>query len=120
MNLWPILLVFVLFFLNIPVAFSMIISALVYFVFMCEGVPMDVMTQSLLSTSESFTMLAVPFFITAGCIMGFLLSLALRGPLQESIRANLGESGNDGCLSFLGMAGTCFCSFLSYSSSDGS
>ena len=71
MNLWPILLVFVLFFLNIPVAFSMIISALVYFVFMCEGVPMDVMTQSLLSTSESFTMLAVPFFITAGCIMGY-------------------------------------------------
>ena len=42
----------------------------------------------------------------AGCIMGFLLSLTLRGPLQESIRANLGESGNDGLSFLLGMAGT--------------
>lgn len=35
--------------------------------------------------------------------MGFFLSLALRGPLQESIRANLGESGNDGLSFLLGM-----------------
>lgn len=30
----------------------------------------------------------------AGCILGFLLSLLVRKPMQESIRLNLGDSGN--------------------------
>ncbi|MCD8121266.1 MAG: TRAP transporter large permease [Clostridiales bacterium] len=70
-NLIPILIVFVLFFLGVPVAFAMLIASFIYFTFMCEGVTMFTMVSSLLTQSESFTMLAVPFFITAGTIMGY-------------------------------------------------
>ncbi|MGI6061765.1 MAG: FtsX-like permease family protein [Blautia sp.] len=58
------------------------------------------------SDIQSIYLAVYAVLAAAGCIMGFLLSLALRGPLQESIRANLGESGNDGMSFLLGMAGT--------------
>lgn len=70
-NLIPILIVFVLFFLGVPVAFAMLIASFIYFTFMCDGVTMFTMVSSLLTQAESFTMLAVPFFITAGTIMGY-------------------------------------------------
>lgn len=70
-NLLPIFIVFVLFFLGVPVAFAMLIASFIYFTFMCDGVTMFTMVSSLLTQSESFTMLAVPFFITAGAIMGY-------------------------------------------------
>lgn len=70
-NLIPIVLVFVMFFLGVPVAFAMLIASFIYFVFMSDGVTMFTMVSSLLTQSESFTMLAVPFFITAGTIMGY-------------------------------------------------
>ena len=38
---------------------------------MCDGVNMFTMVSSLLTNSESFTMLAVPFFVTAGTVMGY-------------------------------------------------
>lgn len=70
-NLIPLLIVVVLFFLGIPVAFAMLIASFIYFAFMCDGVTMFTMVSSLLTQAESFTMLAVPFFITAGSIMGY-------------------------------------------------
>lgn len=70
-NLIPLLIVVILFFLGIPVAFAMLIASFVYFVFMCDGVTWFTMVSSLLTQAESFTMLAVPFFITAGAIMGY-------------------------------------------------
>ena len=44
------------------------------------------------SDIQSIYLAVYAVLAAAGCIMGFLLSLALRGPLQESIRANLGET----------------------------
>ena len=58
------------------------------------------------SDIQSIYLAVYAVLAAAGCIMGFLLSLELRGPLLESIRANLGESGNDGLSFLLGMAGT--------------
>lgn len=71
MNLWPVLIVFVLFFLGVPVAFAMIIASFIYFTFMCEGVTLFSMVSALLEQSTSFTMMAVPFFIMAGSVMGY-------------------------------------------------
>mgnify|MGYP002515984752 CR=1 FL=1 len=70
-NIWPCVIVFVLFFLNIPVAYAMLFSSFVYFTFWCDGVNMFTMVSSLFSQAESFTMLAVPLFIMAGSIMGY-------------------------------------------------
>ena len=71
MNLWPVLIVFVLFFLGVPVAFAMIIASFIYFTFMCDGVTLFTMVSALLEQSASFTMMAVPFFIMAGSVMGY-------------------------------------------------
>ncbi len=71
MNLIPVFIVFVLFFLGVPVAFAMIIASFIYFIFMCDGVGPLTMVSSLLSQSSSFTMMAVPFFIMAGSVMGY-------------------------------------------------
>lgn len=61
-NILPILIVFVLFFLGVPVAFAMLIASFIYFTFMCDGVNMFTMVSSLLTNSESFTMLASSVF----------------------------------------------------------
>lgn len=71
MNLWPIIIVFVLFFLGVPVAFAMMISSFIYFTFMCDGVTLFTMVSALLGQSTSFTMMAVPFFIMAGSVMSY-------------------------------------------------
>lgn len=70
-NLWPILIAFVLFFVGVPVAFSMIIASLIYFTFWCDGVTLFNMISALFEQSSSFTMMAVPFFILAGSVMGY-------------------------------------------------
>ncbi|MBS5704529.1 MAG: TRAP transporter large permease [Butyricicoccus pullicaecorum] len=67
----PLILMFVLFALNIPVAFGMLISGLIYFTFMNNDIPTDMMVQNMVSGTESFSMLAIPFFITAGSVMGY-------------------------------------------------
>ncbi|MGI6118223.1 MAG: TRAP transporter large permease [Bilifractor sp.] len=71
MNLIPVLIVFVLFFLGVPVAWSMMIGSFIYFTFMCPGVNMFSMVSSLLDESSSFTMMAIPLFIMAGSVMGY-------------------------------------------------
>lgn len=71
MNLWPILIVFVLFFLGVPVAFAMMFASFVYFTFMCDGVNLFTMVSALLEQGSSFTMMAVPFFIMAGSVMSY-------------------------------------------------
>lgn len=41
-----------------------------------------------------------------GCVTGLLLSFLLRGPMVESIRLHMGESGQDGLAAASGLAGT--------------
>ena len=67
----PIIVLFVLFALNVPVAFSLIVATLVYFLFINTSLPVDMIFQRMISNAESFPLLAVPFFITAGAIMNY-------------------------------------------------
>lgn len=68
MEVLPALLMFVLFTLDIPVAFAMAIAALSFFLF-AEGLPLRVFVQKFVQATDSFPLLAVPFFICAGAIM---------------------------------------------------
>ncbi len=64
-----ILLIF-LFCLGIPVGFALILCVLPYF--MTEGsIPMQVIIQRFIASTESVSLLAIPFFITAGSIMNY-------------------------------------------------
>lgn len=57
----------VLLFLGMPVAFSIGISGLSFF--LIRDLPLTVLVQKSISTSQSFTMLAIPLFILAGNLM---------------------------------------------------
>jgi len=68
MEFLPIVLLLLLFAVNIPVGYSIAISSLVYFLF-TSGLPPAVFVQKIVSSTHSFPLLAVPFFITAGVVM---------------------------------------------------
>jgi tripartite ATP-independent transporter DctM subunit len=65
----PILVMFALFALNVPVAFSMAIAGLSFFLFVADGLPIAIYVQRMVAATDSFPLLAVPFFIMAGSIM---------------------------------------------------
>ncbi|MDV7104933.1 TRAP transporter large permease [Vibrio sp. TH_r3] len=67
----PIILLFVLFLLNIPIAFSLIASSLVYFLFINTSIPVSLVMQRFISSASSFPLLAIPFFIMVGSVMNY-------------------------------------------------
>ncbi|MGL5722217.1 MAG: TRAP transporter large permease [Brevinema sp.] len=68
---YPIFLLFILFFLNIPIAYALLISSLYYFIFLNQVMGMNLIIQNMVSSLESFPLLAVPFFIMVGSIMNY-------------------------------------------------
>ena len=53
--------------LGMPVAFTVGLSALAFF--FTQGVPFEIIIQKLVSSTQSFSLLAVPFFVLAGNLM---------------------------------------------------
>ncbi len=70
-SLTPVVVLFVLFFLNIPVAFALMGASLFYFVFINTSMPMQMVIQQFVTSVESFPYLAVPFFIMVGSVMNY-------------------------------------------------
>ena len=64
----PIIIFFILLCIRIPVAFSIGIGALSFFI-LDSGIPTYIFVQRLISPTLSFPLLAVPFFIMTGVIM---------------------------------------------------
>lgn len=69
--LFPVALLFILFFLDVPIALSLIGSALYYFTFINTAIPMRMVIQQFVTAVESFPYLAVPFFIMLGSVMNY-------------------------------------------------
>ncbi|EKO3687728.1 TRAP transporter large permease [Vibrio metschnikovii] len=67
----PIGILFVLFLLNVPIAFSLIASAMVYFIFINDAIPVSLVMQRFISAASSFPLLAIPFFIMVGSVMNY-------------------------------------------------
>jgi tripartite ATP-independent transporter DctM subunit len=67
----PIIILFILFFLNIPIAYALMGSALFYFIFINSSMPMEMVIQQFVTSVESFPYLAVPFFIMLGSVMNY-------------------------------------------------
>ncbi len=68
MNLLPVVVLLALFAINVPVAFAMAMAALAFFL-QGSGPPMGIYVQRLVAATDSFPLLAVPFFILVGTIM---------------------------------------------------
>lgn len=67
----PILIVFLLYFTGIPIAYALFGSTLSYFTFLDHGAPVDLILQKFITSAQSFPLLAIPFFILAGSIMNY-------------------------------------------------
>lgn len=68
---FPVIILFILFFLNIPIAYALMGSALFYFTFINTTMPMEMVIQQFVTSVESFPYLAVPFFIMLGSVMNY-------------------------------------------------
>ena len=69
MEYLPLVLMLVLFALNVPIAMSMGIAAIAYFVFKGDEIPLELFAQRLISPTDSFPLLAVPFYVLASVVM---------------------------------------------------
>lgn len=64
------ILLVILFVIGVPVGFALIISVIPYFA-TTGSIPMQVVIQRFIASTESISLLAIPFFITAGSIMNY-------------------------------------------------
>ena len=71
MSIFPIIIVMILYFSSIPIAFALLAATLAYFTFANVGTPPDLILQKFITSAASFPLLAVPFFIMVGEIMNF-------------------------------------------------
>ena len=70
MTVWPLIAVLVLFFLGVPCSFAMLFCTIPYF--MADPfISMAVVAQKMIASCESTSLMAIPFFIAAGAIMGY-------------------------------------------------
>ena len=60
----------ILLLLSVPVGFSLILSSVLTILFTDIDLPFNLITQVLITANDSFPLMAIPFFILAGDIMG--------------------------------------------------
>lgn len=68
MIIWPVFLMLVLLLVSVPVAIALMAPSLLYF-YLGGALPIDLFAQRIVSSTESFPLLALPFFVIAGSIM---------------------------------------------------
>ncbi len=67
----PIIMVFILYFSGIPIAYALFSSSLLYFGVINTSSPTDLILQKFITSTQSFPLLAIPFFVMAGSIMNY-------------------------------------------------
>ena len=67
----PIILVFILYFLGLPIVYSLFGATFFYFLVLDPSTKCWLILQKVMNSSQSFSMLAIPFFIMAGSVMNF-------------------------------------------------
>ena len=68
MTFIPIILLGILFILGVPVAFALVICCIPYFI-ADVNLSSQIIIQKLITNTESVSLMAIPFFVTAGAIM---------------------------------------------------
>ena len=66
MEYLPILIVFILYFSSIPIAFALFGASIFYFTFLDAGMPAEFVLQKFITATASFPLLAIPFFVPGG------------------------------------------------------
>lgn len=71
MQLLPIILVFLLYFFGMPIVYALFGSTFFFFLFMDQSTPSWTILQKVMNSTQSFSMLAIPFFVMSGSVMNF-------------------------------------------------
>jgi tripartite ATP-independent transporter DctM subunit len=71
MQYLPILIVFILYFSGIPIAYALFGASIFYFTFFHAAMPADLVLQKFSAATASFPLLAIPFFVMAGSVMNY-------------------------------------------------
>ena len=71
LDIIPIILVFVFYFLGMPIVYSLFGSTFFYFLFIDTTSQPWLILQKVMNSTQSFSMLAIPFFIMSGSVMNF-------------------------------------------------
>lgn len=103
-----VLLMIILILLGLPVAFALGISSLVYL--LVEGVDLSMVAQSLVRGVDSFTLLAVPFFLLVGELMnsGGITNkiIAMARVMVGHFKGGLAQVNNVASIIFSGISGS--------------
>lgn len=70
-KLVPIFMVFILYFFGMPIVYALFGSTFFYFLFIDTTSKSWLILQKVLNSTQSFSMLAIPFFIMSGSIMNY-------------------------------------------------
>ena len=70
-NLIPVFLVFILYFMGMPIVYALFGSTFFYFLFINTSVQPWTILQKVMNSTQSFSMLAIPFFVMSGSVMNF-------------------------------------------------
>ena len=71
MTLVPLILMFLMLAIGVPVGFCLILSVVPYFLLDATTIPASVIIQQMIANMESESMMAIPFFIAAGVVMNY-------------------------------------------------
>ena len=67
----PLILVFLLLAMRVPVCMAFISGAVFFFGFIAKEMPMNVVLSKMVSAGMNMNLMAIPFFITAGLLMNY-------------------------------------------------
>lgn len=71
MQIVPILCVFILYFFGMPIVYALFGSTFFFFLFIDHSTPSWTILQKVMNSTQSFSMLAIPFFVMSGSVMNF-------------------------------------------------
>ncbi len=70
-DILPIILLFVLYFLGLPIVYSLFGVTFFYFLVIDASSPAYLILQKVMNSTQSFSMLAIPFFVMSGSVMNY-------------------------------------------------
>ena len=70
-QLIPVLMVFLLYFAGMPIVYALFGSTFFYFLVLDPSTECWMLLQKVMNSTQSFSMLAIPFFVMAGSVMNF-------------------------------------------------
>ena len=71
MDLIPVVMLFLLYFMGMPIVYSLFGATFFFFLVLDASSPAWLIMQKVMKSTQSFSMLAIPFFVMSGSVMNY-------------------------------------------------